>query len=50
MELCNERRGTLRRHASTSARSGCMLTYEMPLAEIVLDFYDALKSRTRGYA
>ena len=32
------------------SESACMLIYELPLGEIVLDFYDQLKSRTRGYA
>jgi GTP-binding protein LepA len=49
MELCNERRGSFD-HMEYLAEDRVHLTYEMPLAEIVLDFYDALKSRTRGYA
>src|ERR1700751_3382722 len=49
MELCNERRG---RYGSLEYLSPerVHLTYELPLAEIVLDYYDQLKSRTRGYA
>jgi GTP-binding protein LepA len=49
MELCNERRGSFD-HMEYMAEDRVHLTYELPLAEIVLDFYDALKSRTRGYA
>src|SRR3954449_8196825 len=49
MELCNERRGRFD-HLEYLAEDRALLTYELPLAEIVLDFYDALKSRTRGYA
>src|SRR5438874_1798940 len=49
MELCNDRRG---RYGSLEylSENRVHLTYELPLAEIVLDFYDQLKSRTRGYA
>ena len=49
MELCNDRRG---RYGSLEylSESRVHLTYELPLAEVVLDFYDQLKSRTRGYA
>jgi GTP-binding protein LepA len=49
MELCNERRGRFD-HMEYLSEDRVHLTYELPLAEIVLDFYDALKSRTRGYA
>jgi GTP-binding protein LepA len=49
MELCNDRRGSFD-HMEYLAENRVHLTYELPLAEIVLDFYDALKSRTRGYA
>ena len=49
MELCQERRGTYRTmEHQTGDRVN--LEYELPLAEIVHDFYDALKSRSRGYA
>ena len=49
MELCIERRGTHKgMHYLTADR--VQLTYDLPLAEIVIDFFDALKSRTRGYA
>jgi GTP-binding protein LepA len=49
MELCNERRGRYD-HLEYLSPERVHLTYELPLAEIVLDFYDQLKSRTRGYA
>jgi GTP-binding protein LepA len=49
MELCQERRGThTGMHFLSSER--VQLSYDLPLAEIVLDFFDQLKSRTRGYA
>src|SRR3954466_3306095 len=49
MELNNERRGSFD-HMEYLSRERVHLTYELPLAEIVLDYYDQLKSRTRGYA
>ena len=49
MELCQERRGV---HAGLHYLSPerVQMLYDLPLAEIVLDFFDQLKSRTRGYA
>jgi GTP-binding protein LepA len=49
MGLCNERRGRFD-HMEYLSEQRVLLSYELPLAEIVLDFYDQLKSRTRGYA
>ncbi len=49
MELNNDRRGRYDRLEYLSPER-VHLTYELPLAEIVLDYYDQLKSRTRGYA
>ena len=49
MKLCLEKRGTLMgQHYITADR--VELTYEMPLSEIVFDFYDKLKSISKGYA
>ncbi|HEV8463284.1 MAG TPA: translation elongation factor 4 [Gaiellaceae bacterium] len=49
MELNNDRRGRFDQLEYLSPER-VHLTYELPLAEIVLDYYDQLKSRTRGYA
>ena len=48
-ELCQARRGTQTRMEYLS-EDRVELVYEMPLGEIVMDFFDQLKSRTRGYA
>ena len=49
MKLCMDKRGTLiGEHYITSDR--VELTYDMPLSEIVFDFYDKLKSVSKGYA
>ncbi len=49
MKLCMDRRGTLVNTHYLSAERVDM-TWELPLAEVVFDFYDKLKSTTRGYA
>ncbi|MDE6664028.1 MAG: translation elongation factor 4 [Lachnospiraceae bacterium] len=49
MQLCQERRG---RYVSTEyiEATRALLKYDLPLNEIIYDFFDALKSRSRGYA
>ncbi len=49
MELCNERRGRFD-HLEYLSEERVLLIYDLPLGEIVHDYYDQLKSRTRGYA
>ena len=48
LKLCEDRRG--RQRQLTYAGSRAMLVYELPLNEVVFDFYDRLKSVSRGYA
>jgi GTP-binding protein LepA len=49
MELAQERRGAYQAMEYAGAKR-VIITYELPLSEILLDFFDQLKSRTRGYA
>ena len=49
MELSNDRRGRFD-HMEYLSEQRVLLSYDLPLGEIVLDYYDQLKSRTRGYA
>ncbi|MDC0148588.1 translation elongation factor 4 [Alphaproteobacteria bacterium] len=48
LKLCEDRRGRQRNLSYAGSRA--MLEYELPLNEVVFDFYDRLKSVTRGYA
>ena len=48
LKLCTERRGE--QHELTYVGSRAMVVYQIPLNEIVFDFYDRLKSITSGYA
>ncbi len=48
MELCQERRGKMI-HMEYITETRVQLHYEMPLNEVIYDFFDALKSKTRGY-
>jgi GTP-binding protein LepA len=49
MELVSNRRGVFEKMEYLDEQR-VMLNYQMPLAELIVDFYDQLKSRTRGYA
>ena len=48
MELCQQRRGTML-NMEYITESRVSLHYELPLNEVIYDFFDALKSKTRGY-
>ncbi len=49
MDLCTERRGVMK-HMEFISENRVSISFDLPLSEIIVDFYDKLKSRTRGYA
>ena len=49
LELCQSKRG-VQKGMDYVARERVLITYEMPFNEVVLDFYDRLKTISRGYA
>ncbi len=49
LKLCNDKRG-IQRTMDVVAGGRYSIVYELPLSELVMDFFDQLKSRTRGYA
>ncbi len=49
LKLCNDKRGT-QKSMDVVAGGRYSIMYELPLSELVMDFFDQLKSRTRGYA
>jgi GTP-binding protein LepA len=49
LQLCQDRRGE-QKEMRYLGETRVMITYELPLSEIVMDFYDRLKSMTKGYA
>jgi GTP-binding protein LepA len=49
IKLCEDRRG-VQQGIQYASKSRVIVTYEMPLGEVLFDFYDRLKSATRGYA
>jgi GTP-binding protein LepA len=49
MELCQNRRGEFT-NMQYLTETRTTLVYDLPLAEVVTDFFDQLKSRTKGYA
>ena len=49
LKLCEEKRG-VQKTLEYLASSRVLITYELPLNEVVLDFYDRLKTVSRGYA
>jgi len=49
-QLCNDRRGYMKDEGFMSSGKAISLTFEIPLSELITDFFDTLKSLTQGYA